>query len=178
MIFPLKIMLMSATSQVDFNSGRLFHSPPPVINVPTRQFPVTVHFSKRTEIVDYIGQAYKKVMAIHKKLPPGGILVFVTGQREVEFLCSKLRKASRELIMRKFKGSAENVGTEVPEAKSIEGINMKDINEAFDIHGSAANQQTDRFSAYDEDENIDEDELESYNSERASELEYDDDDLY
>ena len=96
-------------------------------------FPVTVHFSKRIENVDYIGQAYKKVMAIHKKLPAGGILVFVIGQREVEFPCNKLCKASRELIMRKFKGSVENDGTEVPKAQSIEGINMKDINEVFDF---------------------------------------------
>ena len=103
MIFPLKIMLMSATSQVDFNSGRLFHSPPPVINVPTRQFLVTVHFSKRTEIADYIGQAYKKLIAIHKKLSLGGILAFVVGQREVEYLCRKLRKASREPMARAFK---------------------------------------------------------------------------
>nr|KYP64481.1 putative ATP-dependent RNA helicase DHX37 [Cajanus cajan] len=83
-IFPLKLVLMSATMRVqDFTSGKLFHTPPPVIEVPTRQFPVTAYFSKKTEKTDYIGEAYKKVLAIHKRLPSGGILVFVTGQREI-----------------------------------------------------------------------------------------------
>ncbi len=34
-----------------------------------------------------------KVRQIHQRLPPGGILVFVTGQREVEHLCRKLRSS-------------------------------------------------------------------------------------
>ena len=32
-----------------------------------------------------------QVVQIHERLPPGGILVFVTGQREVEHLCQRLR---------------------------------------------------------------------------------------
>lgn len=32
-----------------------------------------------------------QVCQIHRSLPPGGILVFLTGQREVEHLCKKLR---------------------------------------------------------------------------------------
>ena len=35
--------------------GNMFANPPPVIEVPTRQYPVTTHFSKRTDVVDYIG---------------------------------------------------------------------------------------------------------------------------
>ncbi|KAL6556148.1 hypothetical protein OROGR_005436 [Orobanche gracilis] len=153
MVFPLKLVLMSATLRVqDFTSGRLFRTPPPVIEVPTRQFLVTIYFSKKTEKIDYIGVAYKKVLAIHKKLPPGGILVFVTGQREVEDLCRKLRKASKEFIMKKLKGSVENDSTEVHETNSVEGIDINEINEAFDIHGSSSIQQTDRFSGHDEDD--------------------------
>ncbi|KAL3604478.1 hypothetical protein D5086_005337, partial [Populus alba] len=153
MIFPLKLVLMSATLRVEdfISERRLFHDPPPVINVPTRQFEVTVHFSKRTETVDYIGQAYKKVMSIHKRLPQGGILVFVTGQREVEYLCQKLRKASTELIANTAKG---RVGDEVPamsEMVSIEGVDMKDIDEAFEIQGNLIDQQTERFGSHDED---------------------------
>lgn len=34
-----------------------------------------------------------QVRQIHQRLPPGGILVFVTGQREVEHLCRKLRSS-------------------------------------------------------------------------------------
>ena len=170
MIFPLKLVLMSATLKVeDFNSKRLFNTPTPVIEVPTRQFPVTVHFSKKTEIVDYIGQAYKKVMAIHKKLPPGGILVFVTGQREVEYLRRKLQNASKEL---KLKASVENHGAVVPETGSVEEADMKEIDEAYEILGSTTSQQTDRFSGYDEEEqDVFGDESDcSYNSETDSDF--------
>lgn len=52
-----------------------------------RQYPVTVHFSRRTEMSDYVGAAYRKVLRIHAELPPGGVLVFMTGQREVTSLC-------------------------------------------------------------------------------------------
>ncbi|GFZ04813.1 lysyl-tRNA synthetase 1 [Actinidia rufa] len=153
MISPLKLVLMSATLRVeDFVSGtRIFRNPPPVIEVPTRQYPVTIHFSKRTEIVDYIGQAYKKVLSIHKRLPTGGILVFVTGQREVEYLCRMLRKASRELVE---KSSNRNMEKEVSKASvgdAIEEYDMNQVNEAFEMHGNSHHDQTDRFSSYDED---------------------------
>ncbi|RKO85364.1 hypothetical protein BDK51DRAFT_29854, partial [Blyttiomyces helicus] len=36
--------------------------------------------------------AFKKVSKIHSKLPPGGILVFLTGQQEIEVLVRKLRR--------------------------------------------------------------------------------------
>ncbi|KAL1368963.1 hypothetical protein HN51_023103 [Arachis hypogaea] len=179
LVFPLKLVLMSATLRVqDFTSERLFPSPPPVIEVPTRQFPVTVYFAKKTEITDYIGAAYTKVLAIHKKLPPGGILVFVTGQREVEDLCRKLRKASKEFVMKKVKGSAESNGTAVPDTNPVEGVNINEINEAFDIPGNSAIQPTDRFSAYDEEEiDVDENDSDfSYDSETESELEFNGDD--
>eukprot|EP00983_Pelagomonas_calceolata_P094152 1157853-Pelagomonas_calceolata.AAC.6 len=35
---------------------------------------------------------YFNVCRIHKELPPGGVLVFLNGQREVEYLCAKLRQ--------------------------------------------------------------------------------------
>ncbi|OMO63887.1 hypothetical protein CCACVL1_22193 [Corchorus capsularis] len=176
MIFPLKLVLMSATLQVeDFISGRrLFHIPPPVIEVPTRQYPVTVYFSKRTELVDYIGQAFKKVMSIHKKLPQGGILVFVTGQREVEYLCRKLRKASREAISSIPKEGKDTEATAPSQLNSGEDIDMKDISEAFEIHGDASHQQTDRFSTYDGDhyDHDEDDSDDAYESETDSELEF------
>ena len=34
---------------------------------------------------------YSQILKIHRTLPPGGILVFVTGQGEVSALCRKLR---------------------------------------------------------------------------------------
>jgi hypothetical protein len=52
-----------------------------------------VHFSRRTELTDYVGAAARKALRIHRELPPGGILVFVTGQREVAQLVARLRAA-------------------------------------------------------------------------------------
>ena len=90
---------------------------PPHLQVPARQYPVTVHFSRRTELLDYVSAAFRKVVRIHRELPAGGILVFVTGegvvgvcgggsrrapdskafspagsagQREVDYLCKKI----------------------------------------------------------------------------------------
>ncbi|KAL4094436.1 hypothetical protein PRIC1_010097 [Phytophthora ramorum] len=94
-IKPLKLVVMSATLRVeDFTQNhRLFPTPPPVLRVDARQYPVSVHFNKRTEIDNYVDEAYKKVIKIHKKLPEGGVLVFLTGQREILQLCRKLSRA-------------------------------------------------------------------------------------
>lgn len=177
MIFPLKLVLMSATLRVeDFVSGkRLFRNPPPVLEVETRQYKVTIHHSKRTEVVDYIGQAYKKVLSIHKKLPQGGILVFVTGQREVEYLCRKLRKASRELTL---KGARGRTKEETPASREIilsDGINMEEISEAFEVHANSPEQPTDRFSSYEDQYDLNEIDSDSYESETESEDEFIDD---
>lgn len=92
-IHPLKLIIMSATLRVsDFTENRfLFPIPPPVVNVEARTYPVKTHFAKRTELNDYVGEAVKKVSQIHRKLPPGGVLVFLTGQSEIEAVCAKLR---------------------------------------------------------------------------------------
>ncbi|KFO03858.1 putative ATP-dependent RNA helicase DHX37, partial [Balearica regulorum gibbericeps] len=92
---PLKLIVMSATLRVeDFtDNNRLFSVTPPVIQVDARQFPVTIHFNKKTPLDDYSGECFRKVCKIHRMLPPGGILVFLTGQAEVHSLCRRLRKA-------------------------------------------------------------------------------------
>lgn len=92
---PMKLIIMSATLRVeDFTDNKkLFPSPPPVIKVDARQFPVSVHFNKRTPLEDYTGEIFHKTCKIHRMLPPGGILVFLTGQAEVHTICRRLRKA-------------------------------------------------------------------------------------
>lgn len=91
---PLKLVVMSATLRIeDFVSNRrLFPVAPPVINVESRQFPVTIHFNKQTR-ENYVREAYLKTCKIHTRLPDGGILIFVTGQQEVKILVRKLRKS-------------------------------------------------------------------------------------
>jgi ATP-dependent RNA helicase DHX37/DHR1 len=96
-IKPLRIVIMSATLRIeDFASNTsLFATPPPVIHVPARQHPVTMHFSRKT-VGDYVQEAYKKVCKIHARLPPGGVLVFMTGQAEIMQLCRRLEKKYAE----------------------------------------------------------------------------------
>ena len=93
---PLKLIVMSATLAVDdlAANARLFPSgPPPVVRVPARQFPVTLHFARRTpEEGQSCQAALRKTCALHRRLPPGGVLIFLTGAREVETLCAQLRK--------------------------------------------------------------------------------------
>lgn len=90
---PLRLIIMSATLRVtDFaENSMLFKTPPPIINVAARQHPVTMHFNRKTR-PDYLGEAYKKISKIHARLPPGGVLVFLTGQNEISTLCKRLEK--------------------------------------------------------------------------------------
>lgn len=90
---PLKLIIMSATLRVsDFSENKqLFSTPPPILKVEARQYPVSVHFDKRTKF-EYLDEAFNKVCKIHRKLPPGGILVFLTGQNEITTLVKRLRK--------------------------------------------------------------------------------------
>ncbi|GAB6030214.1 hypothetical protein CHUAL_005886 [Chamberlinius hualienensis] len=107
---PLKLVIMSATLKVeDFTENRyLFVNKPPVINVQSRQFSVNVHFNRRTN-EDYVNEAYRKACKIHRQMPDGGILIFVTGQREVNLLCNKLRRTFPVVDTDKFKtGEDEN----------------------------------------------------------------------
>lgn len=84
---------MSATLRVsDFVQNKsLFPVAPPVINVAARQHPVTIHFSRRTSS-DYVTEAIKKTSKIHARLPPGGILIFLTGQNEITGVCRRLEE--------------------------------------------------------------------------------------
>ncbi|KAL8569007.1 hypothetical protein ACOMHN_048255 [Nucella lapillus] len=90
---PLRLVIMSATlDKVGFlQNPRLFRTTPADIDVAARQFPVHVHFAARTE-EDYLAAAFRKTCEIHQKEPPGGVLIFVTGQQEVLTLCRKLKK--------------------------------------------------------------------------------------
>ena len=58
-----------------------------------RQYPVVTHFAKRTEVRNYLRETHKKVVQIHKRLPEGTILVFLTGKREILYMCQKLTKS-------------------------------------------------------------------------------------
>lgn len=93
-VTPLKLVIMSATLRVsDFteNPNLFKNGTPPVVQADGRQFPVTVHFARRTKR-DYVDEVFHKVSRGHKKLPPGGMLVFLTGQNEITALAKRLRE--------------------------------------------------------------------------------------
>lgn len=91
---PLKLVIMSATLRVtDFTeNSTLFSTPPPVIQAEGRQYPVVNHFARKTHH-DYVEDAFRKISRGHKKLPPGGFLVFLTGLNEITRLSKMLREA-------------------------------------------------------------------------------------
>ncbi|KAL8922555.1 MAG: hypothetical protein Q9208_005058 [Pyrenodesmia sp. 3 TL-2023] len=104
-IKPLKLVIMSATLRIsDFleNPNLFRNGPPPLLQAEGRQYPVTTHFARRTQR-DYLDEAFSKVSKGHKKLPPGGILVFLTGQNEITALTKRLKEA--------FVHSSESGGT-------------------------------------------------------------------
>ncbi|KAI9772909.1 MAG: putative ATP-dependent RNA helicase DHR1 [Geoglossum simile] len=93
-IKPLKLIIMSATLRVsDFTDNKiLFSVPPPIIKAEGRQHSVTIHFARRTNH-NYVDELYHKISRGHRKLPPGGMLVFLTGQNEITELSKRLKQA-------------------------------------------------------------------------------------
>eukprot|EP00842_Homolaphlyctis_polyrhiza_P007123 jgi/Hompol1/9/HPOL_001305-RA len=90
----LKIIVMSATLNAKAFSD--YFNGAKIINVPGRQFPVqTFYASQKQE--DYVDAAMIAIMQIHKEQPPGDILVFLTGQEEIENLEKLLNEQSRTL---------------------------------------------------------------------------------
>jgi ATP-dependent RNA helicase DHX37/DHR1 len=180
---PLRMIIMSATLRVtDFTENKtLFKIPPPVVNVGARQHPVTVHFNRKTR-PDYMQEAYVKVSKIHARLPPGGILVFLTGQNEIETLCKRLeqrfgQKATKERVNKRARiaqgskawqrGKAEETPQADGEA-SISTANARELDvEPEDVDLSV---HTEALAA-DVDDGIAEEDLEALDSD----AEYEDD---
>lgn len=169
---------MSATLRVsDFaENTTLFPSPPPIINVPTRQHPVTIHFSRRTH-PDYVNEAIRKTSKIHARLPPGGILIFLTGQNEITGVCKKLEarygmKALEERRKRRTVGSSVTIPSKVkfslndvqegasvaPAHADVEVEDMDlgadQVDLAYDVDDGAADEGMDE-EALDSDEELD-----------------------
>ncbi|CAK7271867.1 hypothetical protein SEPCBS57363_004841 [Sporothrix epigloea] len=85
----IKLIVTSAT----MNSKRFsdFFGGAPEFTIPGRTFPVDVMFH-RTPVEDYVDQAVQQVLAIHVSMGPGDILVFMTGQEDVEVTCELVRE--------------------------------------------------------------------------------------
>lgn len=85
----LKLIVTSAT----MNSKRFsdFFGGAPEFFIPGRTFPVDVMFH-RSPVEDYVDQAVQQVLAIHVSMGPGDILVFMTGQEDIETTCELIQE--------------------------------------------------------------------------------------
>src|SRR5690606_3761462 len=83
----MKLVVTSATLDAE-KFGRFFGNVP-VFTIPGRTFPVDVMFGK-TACDDYVEAAVKQAITIHLSHPPGDMLIFMTGQEDIEVTCSLL----------------------------------------------------------------------------------------
>ena len=91
---PLKVLIMSATMNVD-RFSRFFDNAP-VFYLEGRQFPIKI-FNSFKEESDYQHAALVTVFQIHQNEPEGDILVFCTGQEEIESMLSTTRTTAKNL---------------------------------------------------------------------------------
>uniref|UniRef100_A0A1E1XHM8 RNA helicase n=1 Tax=Amblyomma aureolatum TaxID=187763 RepID=A0A1E1XHM8_9ACAR len=101
----LKIVVMSAT--LDAGKFQNYFDNAPLMNVPGRTHPVEIFYTPEPER-DYLEAAIRTVIQIHMcEEIEGDILLFLTGQEEIEEACKRLK---REI---------DNLGPEVGEMKCI-----------------------------------------------------------
>lgn len=160
-IKPLKLIIMSATLRIEdlTMNSTLFATPPPVLEVEGRQHPVTMHFARRT-CHDYVEEAFRKISRGHRKLPPGGFLVFLTGRNEILQLSKRLKAA--------FGGQRTAEAPKVRIAPSEAVVEVEDI-EFGDVDDNAAD-GFDDLPSEDEDDEADEDEFKIEDDQEAAPL--------
>jgi pre-mRNA-splicing factor ATP-dependent RNA helicase DHX15/PRP43 len=100
----LKVVVMSAT--LDAEQFKDYFDGAPMMKVSGRMFPVEIFYTPEAER-DYLEAAIRTVVQVHVCEPPGDILIFLTGEEEIEDAC---RKISLEV---------GNLGSEVAELKCI-----------------------------------------------------------
>ncbi|CAO3662563.1 unnamed protein product [Rhizopus microsporus] len=91
----LQVVVMSAT--LDAGKFQKYFDDAPLLSVPGRTFPVEIYYTPEPER-DYLEAAIRTVLQIHLSEPEGDILVFLTGEEEIETACSKIRAEGDELI--------------------------------------------------------------------------------
>lgn len=90
----LKLIVTSAT--MDSEKFSKFFGNAPVFEIPGRTFPVDVMFSKSV-CEDYVESAVRQAIAIHLGGSPGDILIFMTGQEDIEVTCAVIADKLSEI---------------------------------------------------------------------------------
>ncbi|KAJ3213182.1 DEAH-box ATP-dependent RNA helicase prp22 [Dinochytrium kinnereticum] len=95
----LRLVVMSATLNVDKFSA--FFDEAPVYVIPGRMFKVDIFYARKSKMASlkssFIQKAVDTVMQVHKTEEPGDILVFLTGQQDIETTCRLIKAAEDEL---------------------------------------------------------------------------------
>ncbi|KAK4061117.1 uncharacterized protein Triagg1_10456 [Trichoderma aggressivum f. europaeum] len=90
----LKIIIMSAT--LDAQKFQKYFNDAPLLAVPGRTHPVEIFYTPEPER-DYVEAAIRTVLQIHASEPEGDILLFLTGEDEIEDACRKISLEAEEL---------------------------------------------------------------------------------
>ncbi|KMZ68149.1 ATP-dependent RNA helicase [Zostera marina] len=90
----LKLLISSATLDAEKFSD--YFDSAPIFKIPGRRYPVDIHFTTAPE-ADYLDAAIVTVLQIHVTQEPGDILVFLTGQEEIETADEILKHRTRGL---------------------------------------------------------------------------------
>ncbi|KAI9765663.1 MAG: DEAH-box ATP-dependent RNA helicase prp22 [Geoglossum simile] len=90
----LKVIVTSATLDADKFSE--YFNKCPIFTIPGRTYPVEIMYSREPE-TDYLDAALITVMQIHLSEPPGDILLFLTGQEEIDTSCEILYERMKAL---------------------------------------------------------------------------------
>lgn len=90
----LKLLISSATMDAQkfakyFDDARIF-------NIPGRRYPVDIHYTPQPE-ANYLAAAVTTIFQIHITQGKGDILVFLTGQEEIEAAEQNLQETARKL---------------------------------------------------------------------------------
>ncbi len=73
-----------------------FFDEAPIFRIPGRRFPVEIFYTKAPE-ADYIDACVVTILQIHVTQDSGDILVFLTGQEEIETALESLTERTRRL---------------------------------------------------------------------------------
>lgn len=90
----LKLLISSAT--MDAQKFAKYFDDAPIFNIPGRRYPVDIHYTPQPE-ANYLAAAVTTIFQIHITQPRGDILVFLTGQEEIEAAEQNLQETARKL---------------------------------------------------------------------------------